>query len=186
MKSMFCFSGWRLAVATVFMGATLVSAPVRATTAPGHELVCRAAQFSAHFDDKEGAFDGMSQRGTLLVLRNTGIQACQINALPALGFEGKGDKLLTVERRMPRGMHPGPVLLPLMVAPGAEVAMKLHWVSSDVYEGHNCVMPETAVLTLQDGVLRLPFGLTMCAAAGATEFFEQTPLGPVTSVAQPE
>lgn len=163
----------------------MVSAPVRATTAPDNEPVCRVTQLTTHFDDKEGVFDGMSQSGTLLVLRNTGVRPCQVNALPALGFEGGNGKLLTVERHIPRGMHPGPVLLPLMVAPGAEVAMRLHWVSNDVYEGHNCVTPETAVLTLLDGVLRLPFGRTMCAAAGATEFFDQTPLGPITLVARP-
>ncbi|WP_375154759.1 DUF4232 domain-containing protein [Pseudomonas sp. PDM25] len=119
----------------------------------------------------------MSQRGTLLVLRNNGPHTCQLGALPTLRFEGSGGRRRPVDRRLPRGMHPGPVLLPIAVAPGVEVAMLLHWVSGDVYPGHNCLTPVTAVLDLSEGALRVPFGLPMCAAVGSTEFFDQAPPG---------
>lgn len=176
MQTIYFFHGWRFAIAIAFMQSIMVSAPVEATTAPNNDVICRVTQFNTHFDDRGGEFDGMSQSGTLLILRNIGVRACQVNAFPALKFEEGSGSLLTAERRLPRGMHPGPVFLPLMVAPGAEVVIQLRWVSSDVYDGNNCVTPDTAVLTFPDGALRLPFGRTMCAAAGKTEFFEQAPL----------
>ncbi|VVN45740.1 hypothetical protein PS870_05935 [Pseudomonas fluorescens] len=58
--------------------------------------------------------------------------------------------------------------------------MLLHWVSGDVYPGHNCLTPATAVLDLSEEALRVPFGLPMCAAVGSAEFFDQAPLGRVT------
>ncbi|WP_150652846.1 DUF4232 domain-containing protein [Pseudomonas fluorescens] len=159
--------------------AIVLSAPVQA--AGDHKgSVCQVSQLDAHFDDRDGVFDGMSQRGTLLVLRNNGPHTCQLGALPTLRFEGPDGQRLPVERRLPRGMHPGPVLLPVAVAPGVEVAMLLHWVSGDVYPGHNCLTPATAVLDLSEEALRVPFGLPMCAAVGSAEFFDQAPLGRVT------
>ena len=138
---------------------------------------CEARQLEAYFDNRNGLLDGMSQRGTLLVLYNKGARACQLDALPALWFEGANGQRLPVERRAPRGMHPGPVLLPVTLAPGAEVATLLRWVSGAAYPGGNCLTPNTAVLELPEEVLRLPFGLPMCAAAGSSDFFNQLPLG---------
>lgn len=72
----------------------------------------------------------MPQRGTLLVLHNAGRHSYQISMLLALTIEGndRDGHPVTIERRMLPGKHPGPVLMPLDVAPSAEVEMeiKLH------------------------------------------------------------
>ncbi|MBB2200876.1 DUF4232 domain-containing protein [Gluconacetobacter tumulisoli] len=140
---------------------------------------CTAAQLSLGLDDENGQFDGMSQSGTLLVIRNLGPAACVLAAWPVVWFEGKGHVPLTVGRRPPPGMHPGPVLPPVAVAPGAELTARLHWVSGDVFDdGHNCVTPETTVLEVPGGSLRQHFGRSMCAPARTTRYFDQAPLQP--------
>lgn len=169
MKTLSRLCAWPL---VGLLTAIVMSAPVYAAST--HK--CQVHQLEARFDDRDGLFDGMSQRGTLLVLRNKGTRTCQLDALPTLAFEGAGGRRLSVERRVPRGMHPGPVLLPVMVAPGVEVAMLLRWVSADVYPGGNCLAPEIAMLELSGGGLRLPFGLRMCAESGSSHFFDQAPL----------
>lgn len=168
-------------IVVLLLGALLTSAPALASPAPGKDVVCKVSQLSARFDNKQGEFDGMSQRGTFLVLRNAGEHSCQISMLPVLVFEGK-DRYghpLTVQRRMPRGMHPGPALMSVDVAPGASVAIKLHWVAGDVYDGHNCVTTKMAVLSLPGNGLKVPLEEPMCAQKGSTQFFDQSPLGPL-------
>ncbi|MBB2202269.1 DUF4232 domain-containing protein [Gluconacetobacter tumulisoli] len=140
---------------------------------------CTAAQLSLGFDDENGRFDGMSQSGTLLVLRNLGPAACKLPALPVLWFEDEGHHSVPAERRPPAGMNPGPVLLPVAVAPQAELTARLHWVSNDVYgDSHNCIRPEIAVLEVPDGTLRQRFGRQMCAPEHSTQYFTQAPLQP--------
>lgn len=142
----------------VLLGALLASAPAGASTAPGKNAVCRVSRLNATFDNKQGELDGMSQRGTFLVLRNGSAYSCQISMLPDLIFEGKDryDRPLMAQRRMARGMHPGPALMPVDVAPGASVAIKLHWVAGDVYDGHNCVTIKRAVLSLAGKGVEVP------------------------------
>jgi hypothetical protein len=133
-------------------------------------------QLTVVLDGRNGEFDGMSQSGALLVLRNTGHIACTLSPLPALTFEDARQQPLTMERRPPRGMHPGPVLLPVAVTPGQKVATRLRWVASDAFDAGNCVSPAFVSLTLKGGTLRVPFGHTLCAAAGSTAYFDQSPL----------
>ncbi len=60
----------------------------QATTVPNNDIVCHVAHLNARFDDKEGLFEGASQSGTLLILRNISARACQVNAMPVISFEG--------------------------------------------------------------------------------------------------
>ncbi|MFZ4171376.1 hypothetical protein ACEV60_22400 [Enterobacter ludwigii] len=41
-------------------------------------LPCEASDIAVHTDDHNGQYDGMSQSGTTLVLRNTGPGACML------------------------------------------------------------------------------------------------------------
>lgn len=156
----------------------------QATTVLDNDIVCHVAHLNARFDDKEGLFEGASQSGTLLILRNISARACQVNAMPVISFEGAVGQQLAVFRKVPRGMRQDPILSPVTVAAGAEVAVQLRWVASDAFDGNNCVTPEKVVVTLLGGTLRLPFGRQMCAASGDTEFFSQAPVGPVTNEVQ--
>ncbi|MFW7226916.1 MULTISPECIES: protease inhibitor I42 family protein [unclassified Serratia (in: enterobacteria)] len=143
------------------------------TTGGAADTFCHSDNIQAHLDDKEGEFTGMSQSGTLLVLRNTGHITCTLEPLPALRFKDAKQQPLTVERRISLGMHPRPVLLP----PGQQVASRLRWVASDSFEAGNCVTPAFVSLEIKDETLHIPFDHMMCAAAGDTAYFDQGPLG---------
>ncbi len=65
----------------------------QATTVPNNDIVCHVAHLNARFDDKEGLFEGASQSGTLLILRNISARACQVNAMPVISFEGAVGRL---------------------------------------------------------------------------------------------
>lgn len=165
--------------ASFFVAALSVlalSASVRAAILPGHAAPCLPAQLAVTLDSRNGEFDGMSQSGALLVLRNAGHIACTMSPLPALTFEDARRQPLAVERRIPRGMHPGPVLMTVVVAPGKNVATRLHWVASDVFDAGNCVTPAFVSLSIKDGTLHVPFGYPLCAADGSTAYFDQSPL----------
>lgn len=163
----------------VMLSALALSATVRAASISVHSDACLPAHLTAGLDGRNGEFDGMSQSGALLVLRNTGHTACTLPPLSALTFEGTDQQPLAVERRIPRGMYPGPVLLPVVVAPGQKVASRLHWVASDAFDAGNCVSPAYVSLVMKGRMLRVPFDHMMCAAAGDTAYFDQTPLGMV-------
>ena len=93
----------------------LLAFAITAVTAP-RLPACTANQLSLSFDGEGGAFNGMSQSGTLLVLRNVGPTACSVAGLPKLTFKNAAGKPLAITRKVPIGMHPGPVILPIGVA----------------------------------------------------------------------
>ncbi len=130
---------------------------------------------SVSIDRGDGAFDGMSQSGGWLVVRNQASRACKVEALPRVEFEAHGRALPAV-RSAPVGMHPGPVMLPVALAPGATATTALRWVSSDVYDGHNCINPARIVIHINGMTFRRPFSGMICGAAGAPVSFKQPPL----------
>ncbi|MDQ2832338.1 MAG: DUF4232 domain-containing protein [Acidobacteriota bacterium] len=99
---------------------------------------CSASQLSLSTDSENGSFDGMSHSGTLLVLRNVGSTPCSVAGFPALTFLDSANKPLPISRETPRGMHPGPVVLPVTVVPGAELTASLRWISGDVVTHGSC------------------------------------------------
>ncbi|NHO31807.1 DUF4232 domain-containing protein [Acetobacter sp. LMG 1637] len=148
------------------------TAPVREYQYPG----CTAADLSLSFDDENGAFNGMSQSGTLLVLRNISASPCTVQTLPHLHFEDSSGHFVPAERRPSPGMHPGPVMLPVAIAPEPELTTRLHWVASDAYDAGNCVTPDLLVLDIPPGDLHQHFARQMCAPANSTQVFDQAPL----------
>lgn len=169
--------------AGLFVAGTLSASMVQAASVRSSQ--CPVSQLSLGFDDEGGAFNGMSQSGTLLVLRNIGRAPCRVRALPRLHFEDADGRAVDAVRRAPPGMHPGPVLSSVQVMPGAALTARLHWVSGDVYDGHHCISPATAVIDLPGGTLRQSFGRHMCAPAGSARFFDQAPLRPDTAPPAP-
>lgn len=137
---------------------------------------CTASELSFSLDDENGAFNGMSQSGTLLVLRNISASPCRIQALPHLHFGNRNGRIVAADRRSPPGMHPGPVMLPVAFAPEAELTARLHWVASDAYGAGNCVTPDIIMLDVSEGTLHQRFARQMCAPAHSVQFFDQAPL----------
>ena len=129
-------------------------------------LACTAAQLSFSFDSEGGNFDGMSQSGTLLVLRNIGSQTCIVSSRPALAFEDASHTKLPIALETPPGMHPGPVILPVAVPANAEATGELHWVSGEVFDNSQCFSPAFVAISIGTDVLRAPFTGHLCAPSG--------------------
>lgn len=139
---------------------------------------CRVGDMSLKLDDGNGEFNGMSQSGTMLVMRNTGKVTCTLGVLPEVVFDDADHHLLSAERRVPRGMHPGPVLMPVQLRVGKEATSRLHWVASDVFDGGHCIRPARLSVSLEGRSLHVPFGRMMCAPAGSDAYFDQQPFQP--------
>jgi hypothetical protein len=135
---------------------------------------CGTSQVSITFDGENGHFSGMSHAGTLMVVRNIGVDVCRVPALPELRFEDAAHRALSIVRQVPKGMHPGPVILPLGIAPGAEATAELRWVSGDVYDGHHCVTTATAIVQIGTDTYKQAFSGQFCSAANTPATFTQT------------
>ena len=120
---------------------------------------CTSSQISAATDAENGNFDGMSHSGTLLVLRNIGPTACSVAGFPQLTFMDAAGKALAIGREVPKGMHPGPVIVPVTVVPGAEVTATLRWVSGDVYSPRGeCFAAASVSVKIGDGMQTAKLG----------------------------
>ncbi|EKS6645785.1 DUF4232 domain-containing protein [Enterobacter hormaechei] len=140
-------------------------------------LPCGSSDITMHTDDRSGLYDGMSQSGTSLVLHNTGPRACMLPPRPNLTFSDAAHRPMTVKRRTVRGMHPGPVLTPVIVPKGQKLYILLRWVSSDVFDGGNCIRPAFVSLNLAGGSLTVTFDRQMCAAKDQTGYYSQSLTG---------
>lgn len=140
-------------------------------------LPCGSSDIEIHTSDQSGLYDGMSQSGTTLVLHNTGPRACMLPPRPTLIFSDAAHHPMAVERRTVRGMHPGPVLPPVIVPADRELQILLRWVASDAFDGGNCIRPAFVSLNLDGGTLTVPFDRQMCAAKGQTDYYSQSLTG---------
>ncbi len=151
-------------------------APLAASALPA----CAAGQLALSFDDGDGAFDGMSHAGTLMVLRNTGPTACRVPALPRLSFIGPDGTVLPIAFRAPAGMHPGPAVPPVGIVPGGAVTAALLWVSQDVDEPGRCFAPARVAVAFGAVSLAQPFSGRVCGPRDAAATYQQQWLRPDT------
>jgi Protein of unknown function (DUF4232) len=154
-----------LAVQTLIFCASVAAFSQSSVQAENlHKLpACSENQLSLALDDASGNFNGMSQSGTLLVIRNTGSTTCKVSSRPTLRFENAKHHALNIARKNPPGFHPGPVIQPIAIAPGTEVAATLHWVAGDVYTGHHCLSPAFLSWPMDSKTTwRIPFKSPIC------------------------
>ncbi|OAG73461.1 hypothetical protein Amal_04006 [Acetobacter malorum] len=170
-----------------FDATPLASAGAAGASSPStrQAVACQAAHLDVTLDDRNGAFDGMSQSGTVLTVRNTGAEACTLPPVPLVQFEdGNGAKLSVFRRSTVRARQPGPHgakatqhVVPVLIEPGAVREATLHWVSGEVFDdSHNCVQPAQLVLKVGQGEKRAAFKGHICAPAGAHQVFDQSAL----------
>ncbi|MGI4853691.1 MAG: DUF4232 domain-containing protein [Janthinobacterium lividum] len=138
--------------------------------------MCKPSDLSLGTDAENGSFNGMSHSGTLLVLRNLSPAPCRVPQRPTITFMD-GAKPLDVKLSIPgaRFMHPGPVLVPVVVAPGAEVTSQLRWVSGEVYSHSLCVSPTAIAVKIGDETQQAALGAHMCGEQVTSISFEATP-----------
>ena len=164
------------------MGVLLIHAGLVAfgQSAPLRLPTCPAAQLSLALDDENGYFNGMSHSGTLIVLRNLGPSVCTVPARPILGFENASHHPLPISIEISRGMHPGPVILPVAIPVAAEVTSQMRWVSSDAFGANNSVSPVFITLTVGGDILRMKFTGQLFGPANkqptySVDFFKRDP-----------
>jgi hypothetical protein len=166
--------------------STPTPSSARAVAAPSAQQggPCSASELKLTFDGRDGEFTGMSHDGSVLILRNTGSRSCTVPKRPQLTFTDVAGKPVFLTVRVPLGMHPGPVLVPVALAPGAAAQGTMRWVMGDVYDGHNCVAPAHALLAVEGGALTQDFRANVCGPAGKPPTYEQEflqPAGAATS-----
>lgn len=137
---------------------------------------CTPAMVTLAVDASDGDFNGMSHSGTWLVVANRGSQACTLIGLPMVAMKDAKGAMLPVARKAPVGMHPGPVVVPVRLEPGATARMSLRWVSGEVYDNSQCVDAAKVEVTFGKLVLGTALQGHLCGEHAATIPFEQSPL----------
>ncbi len=133
-------------------------------TAPSAAVpLCTPDQLSLATDDENGSFDGMSHSGTLLVLRNLGSGACRVPSIPQITLsDAKGPLNVKFSVTGSRFMHPGPAMLPVVVAAGAELTSSLRWVSGDAYGNGVCVNATALHIQVAGRDVSTPWNKQLC------------------------
>ena len=152
-----------------------------AAQAQVHAPTCTQPNVSVSFDDVDGRFNGKTESGGLLVIRNFGDQSCAILPKPAFRFEDKDGKPIDFTWAAPRFMHPGPVMRPILIPPGAEVSGHMQWIYNSSDRSIPCA--RTAILEVkldgQNGP-RIRFEHDVC---GKTFTLEPLHTDPIASAA---
>ena len=120
-------------------------------------------------DGGQGEFDGMMHGGTWVVVRNTGTRACSLASVGPVSFEDGHHHVLPVRWRQAAVVPDG------ALRPGAQVRTALRWVSGNAFDPGYCMTPATLALPLRKGMLRQPFGRSLCAPSGTPPTVEQQP-----------
>ena len=147
---------------------------------------CRPAALELKLDAGDGQFSGMSHSGVLVILRNRGTRACLVPGLPRVDALDSRGTALPVSRSAPVGMHPGPVVIPVRIAPRTVVSTPLYWVTGPVFTHSRCFSPARLRVTAGAAVMQAPWaGGQVCGAAGSDASFRQPVLRPGRSMSAP-
>ncbi len=165
---------------TLCVVALLASAPALASAQqpPARTVMalrpCTAVDLSPAADNENGAFDATSHSGTLVVLRNLSPTACSVPGIPQLTLLDAASKPLSATPELPgaRFLHPGPVVLPVPVAPGAEVTATMRWVSGAVYTDNLCLDARSLAITIAGQKLRTDLTAHLCGERAKGVSFE--------------
>lgn len=143
---------------------------------------CRASQLQLSLDGRDGDFNGMSHSGTELSVRNMG-QDCLLAALPQVQLRDARDRIAPVARQVPRGMHPGPVMVPIRLAAGHRAVAEIRWIAGPVFHRSRSVHVARIRLNIGAGTISAPLTAEIFGPVGQPATFEQTPLRAVEGMA---
>lgn len=130
---------------------------------------CQAAQLSLRLDDGP-----VSEHSTRLTVRNHSVTACRIPGLPAITFRDAGGHVLPIERQIPLGMHPGPVVLPAAVPAGASVNATLGWNTGGIDTGSRCYSPAMIEIAIGEQAISRSFRGRLCGPPATRAKFMQS------------
>jgi hypothetical protein len=120
----------------------------------------------------------MSHDGALMEIRNTSLHTCRVPSRPEIAFTNAAGKPVAVQGKVPSGMHPGPVMMPLSLAPDATAQGTVRWVNGPVYDRNTCVDTTRAAITLADGTVSAELHAHICGQTGSSLEYEQDWLQP--------
>ena len=152
-----------------FLAAALAASPAR--THP-----CRAQVTALRLDDAGGDFTGMSHAGTYVMLTNRGRSPCTLPALPPITLRDARGAVLPIERQVPLGIRPGPMMVPMTLRPRATAATGLRWVSGPVYDRSRCYDVGSIAVEIDGATRRQRLIARICGPEGGRLVFEQPPL----------
>lgn len=133
---------------------------------------CSPYQLALRTDAADGDFNGMSHSGTYLILHNMGPRACGVFGLPLVSFRDARGRTLPITRTAPRGMRPGPVVLPVVIPARGEASTGVRWVSGQVFDRGRCYTVASVRVAIGAGGVAHPLAATICGA-GRSAGFEQ-------------
>ncbi|MEZ2347719.1 DUF4232 domain-containing protein [Terriglobus sp. RCC_193] len=171
-----------IALMAPFLIASCAATPQRSSPAQGKiTSACTPQQIQLTFDTADGEFNGMSHSGSYLVLTNTGTQACTTPRRPQITWFDTNGTVIHAEPDTPKGMHPGPVLTPVTLAPGTSARSALRWVSGEVYDHNTCANVARGTVKLDHGEVSAPLQSRMCGDTTVGLRFEEPWLQPQES-----
>jgi hypothetical protein len=129
--------------------------------------MCQADQLTLSVHNAQVDSGGKSPPDMVLSVLNHGNASCTLPARPEVGFEdGRHQVVPAAMRRFP-GMHPGPVLVPIVLPAHASAASEVRWVSG-------CATPAFVSLQIAGQVIRTPFQGGLCASHEAGPYYRAT------------
>ena len=134
---------------------------------------CRANELRLTFGGRDGEFAGMSHDGASIIVQNTGNRTCSVPKRPALTMRDAAGKPLAIRRNVPRGMHPGPVEVPVVLQPQAEAKGRMQWVMGEVYDRSICADAADASFHAPGGAVSAPIHAHMCGQESDGIHFDQ-------------
>lgn len=143
---------------------------------------CRVDRLRVSLDGRGGDFNGMSHSGTELSIHNSGPD-CMLIALPTVQLRDTRNRIVPAVRQAPRGMHPGPVMVPVRLAAGHRAAAEIRWVAGPVFPRSRRVRATWISVKIGAGTLTAPLAATLYGAVGQPVTFEQTPLRAIEGMA---
>lgn len=153
-------------------------APNLVQNSTAQSTACTALEIALSFDGADGDFNGMSHSGTYLILTNKGTRTCTVPRRPEITFrDGKGTAI-NARANVPPGMHPGPVMVPASLAPGAAAQSGLRWVSGEVYDHSSCADVAKVTVKLATGEVSAPMQGHLCGEASEAIRFDEPWLQP--------
>ena len=135
-------------------------------------LPCRQDQLSMGVAERDSSSDGAPVAGAVISIRNHGPD-CVLPPLPLVTLRAIGGGALSATRSVPRGMHPGPALVPILLTGGHRATFELTWrycASED-----RCVRVASMTLRFGAVVLNAPVGPTIGRSPAAPFRFDEDP-----------
>lgn len=157
----------------LFAVLSIHAASARAQAAP-----CEPKQLALTLDDGNGDFNGMSHGGSYVLLRNRSRTRCQIPARPDVAFLDANEQPLPASLQATPGMHPGPVLLPVVIPAHASVRASLRWVTGDVFDDTQCIDASSLRIGIGDGALTAPLQAHLCGSRAQGLQYQFVPFQP--------